>query len=175
MNFSNKNNDISKFLWKYKSLKGKTRLLVLLSVSLPFLGNAQSIEKFSINSGGASTSASGIEILYTIGEVNIAEHTSTSVSISEGFINGDVSSALGVDDLEILANKITIYPNPTSGNINISTEVELTKMELYDVLGKKVLKSSYVNKLNVESLKSGIYFLRLYNNKSMDIKRVVIK
>lgn len=47
----------------------------------------QSIEKFSIDSGGASVSAGGIEILYTIGEVAVAERSATGVSVSEGFIN----------------------------------------------------------------------------------------
>lgn len=47
----------------------------------------QSIEKFSIDSGGASASAGGIQILYTIGEVNIAERSAGNIQISEGFIN----------------------------------------------------------------------------------------
>jgi len=49
--------------------------------------NAQSIEKFSIDAGGASTTAGGIEILYTIGEVNLQELSTATVSLSEGFIN----------------------------------------------------------------------------------------
>lgn len=48
---------------------------------------AQSIEKFSIDSGGASTSAGGIQILYTIGEVNVQELSAGSIQVSEGFIN----------------------------------------------------------------------------------------
>lgn len=58
---------------------------------LAFLGifcasNAQSIDRFSIDSGGASTTAGGINIVYTIGEVHIAERTSATLSVSEGFI-----------------------------------------------------------------------------------------
>jgi len=49
---------------------------------------AQTIEKFSIDSGGASATSGGIEILYTIGEVNVQELSAGTVSISEGFING---------------------------------------------------------------------------------------
>lgn len=54
-----------------------------------FFGNAQTIEKFSIDSGGASVSAGGIQMLYTIGEVNVQELSTASVNISEGFINAD--------------------------------------------------------------------------------------
>lgn len=59
--------------------------------TLAFLGifcasNAQSIDRFSIDSGGTSATAGGINIVYTIGEVHIAERTSPTISISEGFI-----------------------------------------------------------------------------------------
>lgn len=64
-----------------------TLFSVLLTV---FLGNAQTIEKFSIDSGGASASAGDIQILYTIGEVNVQEITTPSSSISEGFINAEL-------------------------------------------------------------------------------------
>ncbi|WP_353780233.1 hemagglutinin protein [Winogradskyella sp. 3972H.M.0a.05] len=48
--------------------------------------NGQTIEKFNIDSGGASASAGNIEVLYTIGEVAVREVNVGSVSISEGFI-----------------------------------------------------------------------------------------
>lgn len=53
--------------------------------------HAQTIEKFSLDSGGASASAGGIEILYTIGEVAIQESSTPTLSISEGFINSSFS------------------------------------------------------------------------------------
>jgi len=52
--------------------------------------HSQSIEKFSIDSGGASTSAGGVQILYTIGEVAVQEVSTSTLSISEGFINPDL-------------------------------------------------------------------------------------
>ncbi len=65
----------------------KIIITLLVSCLITFMSTAQSIEKFSIDSGGASASTGGIEILYTIGEVNIAEHSTATVSVSEGFIN----------------------------------------------------------------------------------------
>lgn len=58
-------------------------LLLVLSIT------AQTIEKYSIDSGGASTSAGGVEILYTIGEVVVQESSASNFSISEGFINSN--------------------------------------------------------------------------------------
>ncbi|MFP4846555.1 hemagglutinin protein [Winogradskyella sp. PE311] len=62
------------------------KLSIMLSLIIPF-GYGQSIEKFSIDSGGASASAGGIQILYTIGEVAVQEVSTSTLSVSEGFIN----------------------------------------------------------------------------------------
>ena len=67
----------------------KTKLTFLITLLIGFLCNGQSIEKFSIDSGGTSATAGGIEILYTIGEVNVQELDAGTVSVSEGFINAD--------------------------------------------------------------------------------------
>ncbi|MTE26066.1 hemagglutinin protein [Winogradskyella sp. ZXX205] len=55
-----------------------------------FSGQSQTIEKFSIDSGGASTTTGGIEVLYTLGEVHVQELNTASISVSEGFINSDL-------------------------------------------------------------------------------------
>ncbi len=68
----------------------RTTIILLIFLSFSNLSIAQSIEKFSIDSGGASATAGGIHILYTIGEVNIQEYSTPSLSISEGFINADL-------------------------------------------------------------------------------------
>jgi len=65
-------------------MKTLTSLFAMLIVTL---GHAQSIDKFSIDSGGASVNSGGIQILYTIGEVNVQELSAGGISISEGFIN----------------------------------------------------------------------------------------
>lgn len=65
----------------------KTKTTLLISCLFSFYTYAQSIEKFSIDSGGASATAGDTQILYTIGEVNVAELSGAGISISEGFIN----------------------------------------------------------------------------------------
>lgn len=61
-------------------------LYTLAFLSILCASNAQAIDRFSIDSGGASSTAGGIHIVYTIGEVHIAERTSATLSLSEGFI-----------------------------------------------------------------------------------------
>ncbi|WP_178988195.1 hemagglutinin protein [Winogradskyella schleiferi] len=65
-------------------------IITIFGIAFSIAIQAQSIEKFSIDSGGASTTAGGIQILYTIGEVNVQELSSGGISVSEGFINADL-------------------------------------------------------------------------------------
>lgn len=72
----------------------KTIITILSIITIGIMAQAQSIEKFSIDSGGASTSTGGIQILYTIGEVNVQEYSTSSLSISEGFINANLKISI---------------------------------------------------------------------------------
>ncbi|SFN62883.1 hypothetical protein SAMN04487989_102116 [Bizionia echini] len=66
----------------------KAFLTLLIIVCFFSKNQAQSIEKFSIDSGGAVATAGNLEILYTIGEVHVQELNTANIHVSEGFING---------------------------------------------------------------------------------------
>lgn len=57
---------------------------------------------------------------------------------------------------------ITIYPNPTSGILNIETErnVTIQSIEIYNSIGQLVKTSPFKNELNVEQIASGNYLIR---------------
>ncbi|MGK0427242.1 MAG: surface protein [Ulvibacter sp.] len=65
----------------------KTIAPILIILLVPLFGISQIIEKSSIHSGGASALAGDIEVLYTLGEVNLQELAAGDIQVSEGFIN----------------------------------------------------------------------------------------
>jgi len=69
----------------------KTKVTFLISSLIVFMSSAQTIDKFSIDAGGAESSSGNIQVLYTIGEVNVQELSVGGVSVSEGFINANFS------------------------------------------------------------------------------------
>lgn len=82
----------------------KTKIF-LLTFFLSQIALSQTIEKSSIDNGGASVSNANIQIVYTIGEVNVQEVTAGNLSISEGFIGSDLMASnpyIIVPDVEIL-------------------------------------------------------------------------
>ncbi|MCF8429083.1 MAG: T9SS type A sorting domain-containing protein [Bacteroidia bacterium] len=64
---------------------------------------------------------------------------------------------------------MTIYPNPTSGIVTISSSQTIVNIEVFDVTGK-VVYSQQNNKhqtnleINLSALSNGIYFINTKNN-----------
>lgn len=99
----------------------------------------------------------------------------------------DGSSVIYVDNLLVTdptlstenfeATEFSVYPNPASnGFVNITTASnEAINVSVFDVLGKKVLSQTINNRLNVSTLKSGVYILNLNQNGATTTKKLVIK
>ena len=72
---------------------------------------------------------------------------------------------------------ISIYPNPTTGNITIqSPESKLQKVEVYDIFGKLLRitnANSFSADINVSDLAGGIYLARIYTDMGIKTKRFV--
>ena len=73
---------------------------------------------------------------------------------------------------------LSIYPNPVSnGKIYITTHENLTKdIQIYDVLGKKVLSTSLFGKeLNISKLTAGIYILKIKEGNNSATRKLVVR
>ncbi|MDA7728334.1 T9SS type A sorting domain-containing protein, partial [Flavobacteriaceae bacterium] len=71
-----------------------------------------------------------------------------------------------------------IYPNPSKSNfVNItSTGLGVIQAQVYDVLGKQVLNGLVANgRFNVSSLSTGIYVVKLTQNKLSKTKKMIIQ
>lgn len=72
----------------------------------------------------------------------------------------------------------SIYPNPTNtGFVNITTTSnEAITVTVFDILGKQVLSQNVNNNtLNVSSLNTGVYILKLNQNGATMTKKLVVK
>ena len=56
-----------------------------------------------------------------------------------------------------------IYPNPTSDYLNISNIHTDFKVQIYSILGSKLLDYSNARRINVESLNNGVYLIKIIN------------
>lgn len=60
--------------------------------------------------------------------------------------------------------KFSVYPNPTSGQLNVSAAQNISKVELFNILGQRV-QSEMVNatqkQLSISNLQSGVYLMEV--------------
>ena len=90
-----------------------------------------------------------------------------------------LEQVLSIDN-HSLQNAISIYPNPNNGNIYIDNNgnIVLEKAAIYAITGKRVKVFNNISNqknLTFNSLKSGLYFLKLDSNKGGIIKKLIIQ
>ena len=114
-----------------------------------------------------------------LGVTDELEHTSIYVVKAYAIVNGETYYGAettfqtwteGVAELE---ESLKIYPNPTTGVLNVQGE-GMTNVEVFNAVGQRVM-SQVVDgngiQLNTESLNNGIYFLRIHANDGAVLNR----
>ena len=100
--------------------------------------------------------------------------TTTSLGFPANYVMNVVGNILSVEEFS-LSNNISIYPNPTSDIINIEVSNALTvrSLELYNIIGKQVIKSNKVTNLNLSQLNAGIYMLKVITDSGSLTKKII--
>lgn len=86
------------------------------------------------------------------------------------FIVRNSNSTVNVIENDL--NLTAIYPNPATNKLTInSNQASINKLEVVDILGKKLITIDNLNGLNtyeldITSLKSGVYFMKLNGSKT---------
>jgi hypothetical protein len=107
---------------------------------------------------------------------NQLENGATNAECTVPFPIGTYQNTLSVGDATI--TNFSIYPNPTStGYVNItSTNADAMSVAVFDVLGKQVINETISNnRLDVSSLNTGLYIVKISQNNATVTKKLVIK
>ena len=104
-------------------------------------------------------------------KINCVE-TATSIAIN----NTNTFST----DKNLNESQIAIYPNPTKEHLNIElldTSNQIEAIEIFNIQGHRVWKSETIEnaKINIASLKKGIYFINIKTSKEGLIIKKIIK
>lgn len=89
----------------------------------------------------------------------------------------DQSSSVGMDMLSTKNDDVLIYPNPSNGIVNISSEKEIELIQVYDVKGSLVfeIQNALNPQLDFSSKDKGIYFCRIKQDKQWLSKKILIE
>jgi len=81
------------------------------------------------------------------------------------------TGVLGIEDNH--ENNIVLYPNPTNGELQINSKQEIIFVEVYNLVGQKVLETK--SEINLSNLVSGIYFVKIEDENGYSQIHKVIK
>lgn len=103
---------------------------------------------------------------------------SDDAQVAQGVIIDDflISGTLATQNFEL--NKIVISPNPSTGIFTIfSNNLNLDKIEVYDITGKIINTRTNVNSTNttldLTNVSTGIYFVKIVSNNQSTVKRII--
>ena len=101
-----------------------------------------------------------------------------------GILNGQqvpvevLNSTVGIKSLSSADNSVSVYPNPTSGILNVTSVGDAT-VQIFDMSGKQVLlqttvSANKVQQINVSEFVNGVYIMKIFNNDFISINKVVL-
>lgn len=127
----------------------------------------------------SSPTSTRYNIIYA--RLNLDSNAKTpTIVLDEIRIGNTWQSVTGQPALSVSKNNIEglkIYPNPAKDYITIeSKNVKLSSVELYNVLGSKILSQKTLtnNRLNVAGISKGIYMLKVNAEGASTTKKIVI-
>ena len=135
--------------------------------------------EWTANQGGfSSTSQNSTVTPITAGSytytVTVTNNVGCTASAS---VNVTVNACTGVEEITNEAAALTIYPNPTTGIINIKDE--LTIINNFDVIlcnsfGEIIMQGTNMNTIDISSYPNGIFYLTVKTNDQDITTRKVI-
>ena len=103
---------------------------------------------------------------------NVGDSSSIRSIIVEGDAEYTAIFSEGVSVANHLTEKISVYPNPTYGQVYVSTE-DVVRVEVYDMYGQLLKCREHDNNIDLSDLADGVYVLRVYTSVGVCEKKVV--
>ncbi|MFT5779919.1 MAG: hypothetical protein ACI837_002879 [Crocinitomicaceae bacterium] len=87
-----------------------------------------------------------------------------------------VLSQVGIDEL-YAQNQWSIFPNPSNGVFTVAVELELeaTKIEIIDALGRRVYLNNSEELSTISIQSSGVYYVVLHTTSGKSVKKIVVQ
>ena len=81
---------------------------------------------------------------------------------------------LSINEFSFDANSITLYPNPTTSVLTVSTDMPITAIHVFDVLGKELIKTTE-STIDVSQLHPGVYLVEIKGATNQTVTKRFIK
>jgi hypothetical protein len=143
---------------------------IVISIALSSAFSQNQVVKTVFASAGEVTKNGNYSIEWTIGEAITGSNESSSNKAYQGFHHPLSNGTVSVNDLNDLAAKVSLFPNPVSENeliVEFKEWTGRTKIAIYDLQGRALWQKDLPNvtndaqKIDVSSLPDGNYLLSI--------------
>ena len=123
--------------------------------------------------------------------MTICNDNSVVMTGSTGSVDYDVSNSNGGYDFWVvkldaitgvdkqqLNNSLSIYPNPTKNKFNIDFKYEKGKIEVYGILGQKIISviaKKGINNIYMNNMKAGTYIVKIESEDGIFTGKLIVK
>ncbi|ANW96608.1 hypothetical protein AXE80_10110 [Wenyingzhuangia fucanilytica] len=127
---------------------------------------------FEITNGSFDGTLDRFQIVFRRSDNGVITDDMATIEVDNILIS--TSTTLSTKNNNVSDFEFSISPNPTNDILNINTQEDLNSIEIYDLLGKKVLTANKSSKqINVSALNSSMYIIKLTSNNGVSIKRFI--
>ena len=86
--------------------------------------------------------------------------------------NGGV---VGFNEIPDCPSHVTIYPNPTSDKLTISTPIQ-SHLSILNLNGQELIKQTNLElstQIDISTLPSGVYIMKLMDEKTLKVEKII--
>ena len=119
--------------------------------------------------------------MFTHGQINVMDYTMNTPTSQGGrsaLKTSDGCMLSGINEM-LHDNLISVYPNPTNGNVNfkVAMNINVKKISIQNVLGKEIFSTSQIQgdifTLNLSNYPQGIYFAIIDTDKGRSVEKII--
>jgi len=102
-------------------------------------------------------------------------NNSTLAAKVKSHSNQNNNRVAGINQATGSSTQLTVYPNPSTGNITVSNSQKIDELKVTDVLGNIIYETKFADQkttLHIEN--SGVYFITVISGKETSIRKVVV-
>lgn len=107
---------------------------------------------------------------------NASSYSVVTTGVDDAFVCKYSMLSTALSDYKV-EEALQLFPNPTSHEVQLVASVEIDRIEVVNSVGEIVLLESTLNiketRLEVSSLKQGVYFVKLYTKAGLVTKKLI--
>jgi photosystem II stability/assembly factor-like uncharacterized protein len=112
-------------------------------------------------------------------EINYTSHKLRAATYGRGIWETPIPNLQNIPE-NTHYNTLQVFPNPSNGivHVNLDHIQNVTQMMVFDITGKKVMDVPFQmpqTSIDLSSLVSGVYFIKVITNKAQHIQRIILQ